>query len=83
MSPGRQRYLAKQARIAAQQMVAVCGDKRRYASPEVARTVGLENMQHTKASLWMYRCTTCRGWHLTRNVQRDPALEVNFYERQR
>lgn len=80
---GRARYLAKQARVQAQEAVPTCGGKRRYASPEVARSVGLENMTlNPELSLWMYQCPDCRGWHHTRSAQRDPLLEVNYYERQ-
>lgn len=45
-----------------------CATKRRYASEEAARAVGLYALEMGNAErLWVYHCDGCRGWHLTKS----------------
>jgi hypothetical protein len=57
----------------------MCGQKQRYPSAEVARGIGLYEQESRGGELWMYACQVCRGWHLTRSPQKDPAMKVSYY----
>ena len=42
-----------------------CGRKRRYDSEEEARASAAQRARATGRELDVYRCTWCRGWHLS------------------
>lgn len=47
-----------------------CDSKNRYPNEATARAAGLHqlerNMRDPVHMLWVYYCSSCRGWHLTR-----------------
>lgn len=68
--------------------VAKCRAKRRYSDEMTARADGttLISGGHTSATqMFCYRCTHCRGWHLTRNRQPSAAItgELTFAPRKK
>lgn len=52
-----------------------CLNKRRFSDEFAARAVGMD-LPHTA---YVYRCSNCQGWHLTKNRQRDQSMKSDFY----
>ena len=47
--------------------IITCNQKKRYSDEFVARAVGASlSVQFSTAELYMYKCSNCRGYHITR-----------------
>jgi hypothetical protein len=52
-----------------------CATKQRYADEGAAKAWGATRQERTGTPLWVYRCSECRGYHLTRS-DNGPAASV-------
>lgn len=59
-----------------------CESKRRFPDRIEAMAVGLSLSEETGSKTYVYRCSFCCGWHLTRNRQ-GASNAVDFYIKQR
>lgn len=58
---------AKRDRVMSPQEYRKCARKARYADRGVALKHGRRSMaERYDGQLWIYRCSFCKGWHLTR-----------------
>jgi hypothetical protein len=55
-----------------------CESKRRYPDELTARAAGQFYSAKNEVTLYLYPCSLCRGWHLTRKVQRNEWQNVNY-----
>lgn len=55
-----------------------CESKNRYSDEFGCRAAGQSLEKKNKTPLYMYPCGLCRGWHLTKSVQRDPTSRVTY-----
>lgn len=65
--------------VSEQQARRQCLDKRRFESRNAARDTAARNLERfgKLAATFVYKCTLCHGWHLTRKptVHRDTPQE--------
>ncbi|WP_454727873.1 MULTISPECIES: hypothetical protein [Cupriavidus] len=52
-----------------------CTTKQRFADESAAKAWGATRQERTGTPLWVYHCSLCRGYHLTRN-DNGPAASV-------
>lgn len=55
-----------------------CTSKARYSDEYGARAAGLLYQEWTGTKLYLYPCSECRGWHLTKQPQRKDRHDVDF-----
>ena len=55
-----------------------CHNKKRYPDQIIARIIGQEQEKANGVKLYVYNCKICRGVHLTRNRQSNPAMAVDW-----
>ena len=55
-----------------------CHAKNRYSDEYGARAAGQCLQEENEVKLYMYPCELCRGWHLTRRIQRKDRYDVDY-----
>lgn len=55
-----------------------CESKQRYSDEFGVRAAGLVYQAKAKFKLYIYPCTVCRGWHLTKRPQRKDQHHVDY-----
>lgn len=60
------------------EMTRSCPAKRSYGCETAVRSAARyaiqSGRQNCPARLWVYPCASCRGWHMTKRANRDPAV---------
>ena len=55
-----------------------CENKRRFPDEYVVRAVGQQVAADNDRKMYFYKCTLCRGYHLTTNKQNSSYFNVQF-----
>lgn len=55
-----------------------CTSKNRYSCQYAARAHGQHQQQESGQRMYIYACKLCKGWHITRNRQRDHTLAADY-----
>lgn len=55
-----------------------CSNKTRYSDEFDARAAGAIFSRDGHKRLFVYPCTVCRGWHLTKSWQQDQTRKVEL-----
>lgn len=55
-----------------------CEGKRRYPDEHVVRAMAQSQQELAAVPMYFYKCKLCRGWHLTRNKQANPAHAASY-----
>lgn len=61
-----------------QQIVSGCTGKNRYSDEYGCRASGQIQEAISGVKLYLYRCSLCRGWHLTKSKQRQAWQAVSY-----
>lgn len=54
----------------------LCSKKVRYATPGYAQGVLNRRQKEESAQLYLYRCSACDGWHITKMAQPESESSV-------
>jgi hypothetical protein len=57
-----------------------CEAKHRHPDELVARAMALTQQEMSGYRMFVYPCKICRGWHLTKQEQRDKRRAADHYE---
>jgi len=56
-----------------------CESKMRYCDEATARAMGRTQTEMSGYQIYVYPCKICRGWHLTKQPQRDRTRLATHY----
>lgn len=57
-----------------------CSHKNRYCDEATARAMGITQSIASGYKIYVYPCTICKGWHLTKSPQADRRREAGFFQ---